>query len=50
MYALGMGDTANFGIDPIPSKYRAIIADTDNDTNSFYLKISDHLMILYFCL
>ncbi len=25
-------NTANFGIDPIPSKYRARIADTDTDT------------------
>ena len=34
-----MGDTANFGIDLIPSKYRASIVDTDTDT--FYLKIPD---------
>ena len=25
----GLGDTANFGIAPIPSNYRASIADTD---------------------
>ena len=36
---LGVGDNANFGIDPIPSKYRASITDTDTDT--FYLKIPD---------
>ncbi len=29
---VGVCDTANFGIDPIPSKYRASIADTDSDT------------------
>jgi len=34
--AVGVGDTAKFGIDPIPSKYRASIADTDIDT--FYLE------------
>ena len=45
---LGVGKTADFGIDPIPSDYRASIADTDTDT--FYLKIPDHWMILYFCL
>ena len=45
---VGVGDTANFGIDPIPSKYRASIADTDTDT--FNLKIPDQIMILYFCL
>ena len=44
--AVGVGDTANFGIDPIPSNYRVSIADTDTDT--FYLKIHDHLMILGF--
>ena len=44
----GVGDTANFGIDPIPSKYRASIAHTDTDT--FNLKIPDQIMILYFCL
>ena len=37
---LGLGDTANFGIDPIPSKYRAGTADTNTDT--FYWKIPDH--------
>jgi len=31
---LGVGDTAKCGIDPIPSKYRASIADTD----TFYLE------------
>ena len=30
----GVGDTANFGIDLIPSNYRASIADTDTDINS----------------
>ena len=42
--ALGVGDTANFGIDLIPSKYRASIADTntDTDTDTFHLKIPDH--------
>ncbi len=29
---VGVCDTANFGIDPIPSKYRASIADPDPDT------------------
>ncbi len=29
---VGVCNTANFGIDPIPSKYRASIADTDSDT------------------
>ena len=28
---VGVGNTANFGIDQIPSKYRASIADTDTD-------------------
>lgn len=28
-------NTARFGIDPIPSKCRATIADTDTDTNTF---------------
>jgi len=28
-------DTARFGIDPIPSKYRASIADTDTNTDTF---------------
>ena len=37
---LRVGDTANFGIDSIPSNYRVSIADTD--TNTFYLKIPDH--------
>ena len=32
LLTLGVGDTANFGIDPIPTKYRASIADTDTDT------------------
>ena len=35
---LEVGNTANFGIDPIPSNYRASIANT----NTFYLKIPDH--------
>ena len=30
-----VGDTGNFGIDPIPSKDRAKVIDTDTDT--FYL-------------
>ncbi len=30
-HLVGVCDTANFGIDPIPSKYRASIADTDFD-------------------
>ena len=43
-----MGDTANFGIDSIPSNYRASIADTDTDTDTdtFYLKIPDHFVLL----
>ncbi len=28
-FVIGVCDTANFGIDPIPSKYRASIADTN---------------------
>ena len=53
---VGVGDNANFGTDPIQSKYRASVADTDTDTDTdtntdtFYLKIPDHWMILYFCL
>lgn len=31
---LGVGDTGNFGIDRIPSNYRASIADIDIDTNT----------------
>ena len=38
-WTVGVGDTANFGIDLIPSKYRASIAD--NDTDTFHLNISD---------
>ena len=49
MLLLAVGDTAHFGIGRIPSNYRASIADTDTDT-TFYLKIRDHWMILYFCL
>lgn len=30
--SLGVGNTAKFGIDSIPSKYRASVADTDTDT------------------
>ena len=45
-----MGDTANFGINPKPSNYSASIADTNTDTDTFSLKITDHWMILYFCL
>ncbi len=37
-FALGVCDTANFGIDPIPSKYRASIADTNPDTCHFKKK------------
>ena len=29
-----VGNTANFGIDPIPSNYRASIADSDTDTDT----------------
>ncbi len=32
---LGVCDTANFGIDPIPSKYRA---STNTDTDTCHLK------------
>lgn len=41
--ASGLGDTLDFGIDLIPSKYRASIADTDTDTSTdtFYLKYHD---------
>ena len=45
-YTAGVGNTANFGIDLISSNYRASTADTDTDT--FYLKIIDHLIFLYF--
>ncbi len=38
-FTLGVCDTANFGIDPIPSKYRASIADTDTDSDTCHLKI-----------
>ena len=50
---LRVGDTENFGVDPIPSNYRASIADTNTDTDTFCLKIPwflDHWMIWYFCL
>lgn len=30
-------DTAEFGIDPIPNKYRVSIADTDTHTDTFNL-------------
>ncbi len=40
---LGVCDTANFGIDPIPSKYRASIADTNPDTDTCHLKKNIHL-------
>ncbi len=38
---VGVCDTENFGIDPIPSKYRASIADTDS--NTCHLKKNIHL-------
>ncbi len=38
---VGVYDTANFGIDPIPSKYRASIADTDTDSDTCHLKIKE---------
>ncbi len=38
-HTLGVCDTANFGIDPIPSKYKASIADTDPDPDTCHLKI-----------
>ena len=41
---VGVSGTANFGIDSIPSNYRASITDTDTYKNP------DHWMILYFCL
>ncbi len=37
-FEVGVCDTANFGIDPIPSKYRASIADTDTDSDTCHLK------------
>ena len=39
----GMRYTAKFGIDPMPNKYRASIANTNTDT--FYL---EKQLILYF--
>ena len=48
IWIIRVGDTANFGIYPIPSDYRASIANTDTDT--FHSKIPDHLMIWYFWL
>lgn len=39
---LEVGDTGNFDIDTIPSKYRASIADINGDTNTFsYLGFID---------
>lgn len=35
VYKLVLSHTANFAIDPIPSKYRASIPDTDTDTFNF---------------
>ena len=43
--AVGVGDTAKCGIDPIPSKYRASIADTDSNTDTFYFE----KQLIYFC-
>lgn len=39
--ASGLGDTLDFVIDLIPSKYRAGIADTDTSADTFYLKYHD---------
>ena len=38
-YAIVLCDTAKFGIDPIPSKYRASIADTNTDTFYYHLPL-----------
>lgn len=46
--ALWVGDTGDFGMDLIPSKYKASIVDTN--TNRFYLKCHDHWFILWICL
>ncbi len=35
---VGVCDTANFCIAPIPSRYRASIADTDPDPDTCHLK------------
>ncbi len=53
-HRIGMCDTANLGIDPIPSKYRASIADTDTDTDTdtchlktIHLNDQQHLIFFY---
>lgn len=38
--ALGVGDTGDFGIDLMPSKYEASIVDSN--TNRFHLKCHGH--------
>lgn len=35
--AVVLCETANFGVNPIPSKYKANITDTKNNTNVFYI-------------
>lgn len=49
----GVCDTALFGIDQIPSKYRASHADTGSDAEALYLiKVADVLFVRrwqYFC-
>lgn len=36
-YTVALYNTANFSIDPIPSKYRAGIANTNTDTDTLNL-------------
>ena len=45
--ALGMGHDANFGIELIPSNYRASIADTDTDYFVFvnYWSLNDFVLL-----
>lgn len=38
--------TAGFGIDLIPSKYRANVTDTNTDTNTFLIKVDMSLNLL----
>lgn len=40
--SVGVGDTGNFGIDPIPSKYRVVSSDTDTIPILFAWKCHDH--------
>lgn len=46
--ASGLDDTGDFGIDLIPSKYTAGIANTNTDTSTdtFHVKCHDHLFFV----